>query len=456
MSKTLKFSAAILVAILVLEGFASFGVVMLAAWTGRDYRAVAMDLHVTNLLMPLVIGRHDIEIQVPARFIGRYTGHVASELHVADGLLGWRPAKSISTYDSMKEDRFGISEFAPGETAIYPWRFTNGQGFFSSGELDFNYLIPKPIKTFRIIILGGSTVAGDWSESHKDTLPAKLLDHLKARASERGLDGFDNIELINAGVGGYDSSQQYLYLLADLWAYQADLIITYDGWNDFQGYNKNYRSPGFGQQPFRSDTHLNNDRRLRRSFTLIGSAEILAQELLVAVTDFARGFTIPYAIGKLVEHATYQDPAKDMSRTASDNLQEFMVERAGKYFENIRRTLLFAEENNSAYAAFLQPLFGVDNKAYVGWERRYVESNAERISLIKAFYDLSRDFYQRLAREQGQQGRFCISDISGTALRQVKQRAYSDHGHLLGVGNDAVARSIIDELDRCRLIPWGL
>ena len=40
-----------------------------------------------------------------------------------------------------------------------------------------------------------------------------------------------------------------------------------------------------------------------------------------------------------------------------------------------------------------------------------------------------------------------------SALRGVEGRAYRDWGHLLGVGNTAVAKTIISELDRCGLLP---
>lgn len=454
MSKNLKFTAVIVLALVVLEGLASLGIVAYAAWSGRDYRAVAMELHVPRLVVPLIVGPHPLERAIPARFLGRYSGLVARQLHLADGLLGWRPAPSVSVYDSMKEDRFAISEFAHGKTALYPWRFTNAQGFFSSGDLTFDYPIPKPAKTFRIIILGGSTVAGDWSESHKDTLPAKLLAQLRKLVSRRGLDGFDKLELINAGVGGYDSAQEYLYLLGDLWAYQANLILTYDGWNDFQGYNKGNIDPIVGQQPFRSDSHKSNDRRLRDSYTLAGSARIFAQDIFAAAVDFARGFSVPFVMDKIVEHATYKNPANDMRRTMADGLETFLERRAKNYFDNIRRSLRLADANNAAYAAFLQPLFGVDNKTYVGWEKRYVDNNAERLAAIRKFYKQAGAFYRQLAAAEEKPGRVCIADISGTALQGVTERAYSDHGHLLGVGNAAAAKAIIAELDRCRMIPW--
>lgn len=210
--KSVRYTVAIVLILAILEAILSCGIVGVAAVTGRDYKEVAKTLHVPRLVLSPLFARHPIETEVDAQFVGRAYGNV-QKMSVQDGFLGWRYAKSVSTYGSLREDMFAISEFRPGETVLYPWVFTNAQGFRSSGETRYDYARPKPPGVFRIIMVGGSTMAGDFSESHRDTLPARFAKLIERLAAQNGLGPDRRVEVINAGVGGYDSSQEYLYLL---------------------------------------------------------------------------------------------------------------------------------------------------------------------------------------------------------------------------------------------------
>jgi hypothetical protein len=84
----------------------------------------------------------------------------------------------------------------------------------------------KDEKTYRIFILGGSTIFGQLSTSDKTTIPGYLQQK------------FDNIEtdyeieVINAGVGGATSFHETRLIKDKLIDYKPDLFIAYDGWND--------------------------------------------------------------------------------------------------------------------------------------------------------------------------------------------------------------------------------
>jgi hypothetical protein len=91
--------------------------------------------------------------------------------------------------------------------------------------------------TKRIMVVGGSTAFGTGLQ-HDDETFAHHLEHLL------------NAEVINAAVVGHASGQELVYLLMELVDLQPDLVITLDGWNDYDLHpltSKFLGSNGFGQ-----------------------------------------------------------------------------------------------------------------------------------------------------------------------------------------------------------------
>ena len=83
---------------------------------------------------------------------------------------------------------------------------------------------PKESSTYRIVTIGGSTTFGT-GVSDNETYPSILesLFHEK---------GFENIEVINGGLGGAWSFQEVILIQNKILDLEPDLIIVYDGWND--------------------------------------------------------------------------------------------------------------------------------------------------------------------------------------------------------------------------------
>jgi len=78
---------------------------------------------------------------------------------------------------------------------------------------------------YRIIMVGGSTMAG--AETTTDTtIPSIMQKMFEAEKLDR------KVEVINAGIGGGNSSSEGVMIDNKLLNYQPDLIIIMDGWND--------------------------------------------------------------------------------------------------------------------------------------------------------------------------------------------------------------------------------
>lgn len=75
----------------------------------------------------------------------------------------------------------------------------------------------------RIFCVGGSTTACD-SNDDSEAWPAQLERVLRAQ-------GYD-IEVINAGVPGWYSYKDYVRFREEISAYQADVVLIHEGWNE--------------------------------------------------------------------------------------------------------------------------------------------------------------------------------------------------------------------------------
>jgi tetratricopeptide (TPR) repeat protein len=98
--------------------------------------------------------------------------------------------------------------------------------FSPSTSLDY-FEIPKPRGTFRIFCLGGSTTIG-FPYGVAGAFPALLKDRLQRVFPDRRFD------VINLGMTATNSFT-VADIAAELPAYEPDLVIVYDGHNEFYG-----------------------------------------------------------------------------------------------------------------------------------------------------------------------------------------------------------------------------
>jgi len=89
----------------------------------------------------------------------------------------------------------------------------------------------KPSDTYRIFMVGGSTMFGAGATSDETTIPGYLQQLLNEKDF-----GFD-IEVINSGIQGADSNTESNLIEQKLVRFSPDLIIIYDGWNDLRANN---------------------------------------------------------------------------------------------------------------------------------------------------------------------------------------------------------------------------
>jgi hypothetical protein len=334
------------------------------------------------------------------------------------------------------------------------WFMTDENGFRPVARLGKRYAVPKPARTFRVVILGGSTVEGFVVNSPFDSLPSKLALLLESSFAQSAHPGYDDVELINAGVSNYTSDQEYLYLLADLSRFQPDLVIAYDGWNDAEVMPVRFAGEP-RLQPFRTPSQVNNGERVNTSFEPWGAFQLFARIGSGRAVDFFNHFAIPRMFHTLLEHVeermAHSQPVKIKP--------EYSVQSANFYLENRDTMLSLARQRGFRFASLLQPVAGVDGKTYTPAEIEGQHHMADRQDNDTArsertvFYDSLRPTLAAYAAKNEIPGQVCISDISANTFNDVKTTVYSDSGHLLPNGNEIVADKIFSELQRCALLP---
>lgn len=105
--------------------------------------------------------------------------------------------------------------------------FKKGKTYHNSlGYRNKEFPVKKPDGVFRIVVLGGSTTYTVTVDDNEKTFPARLEQVLREEY------GYDNVEVINAGVGGYNSWETLINLQFRVLDIDPDLIIEYEGAND--------------------------------------------------------------------------------------------------------------------------------------------------------------------------------------------------------------------------------
>jgi len=101
----------------------------------------------------------------------------------------------------------------------------------ANGYRGRSFSVRKPAGITRIIIVGGSAVFDqnvfDSDSDRENSWP----DLVEKRLADGGL---KNVEVINAGIPGHSSADSLGRLYSQLWMYEPDILLVYQGWNDIK------------------------------------------------------------------------------------------------------------------------------------------------------------------------------------------------------------------------------
>jgi lysophospholipase L1-like esterase len=141
---------------------------------------------------------------------------IFARLFLADGtnfdLEMWRYAKDLKRESPL-----------PG---VGHEHIPNGDGVYMAVEIktnahklrDFDYDFAKPAGIRRIVMLGDSLMLG-WGAPFEDSTPKRLEKVLNAGLPQ------PRFQVINAGVGNYNSAMEVAYFLGEGYRYQPDIVV---------------------------------------------------------------------------------------------------------------------------------------------------------------------------------------------------------------------------------------
>lgn len=166
--------------------------------------------------MPTVTRSKNILFNMIALLLGILVFWILGEI----GIRIIYPRAIPEVYPAMyMNDPYTGYRLKPNFTGVHRHRdFTVTYSINSSGMRDYNHPIHKPQGTYRIMVLGDSFTFGV-GVPMEGTYP-KVLERLL-----NGQNTTKRFEVINTGVPGYGTDQEYNYFVHEGIAYQPDMVI---------------------------------------------------------------------------------------------------------------------------------------------------------------------------------------------------------------------------------------
>lgn len=299
----------------------------------------------------------------------------------------------------------------------------------------------KPAGTFRIIMMGASTMYGLGADPpyppHRNLLNNETVSHYLETALQGRLGGAKRVEVLNAGVTGYQPFQQLVYLNETIADYEPDLLLFLEGHNDFYdayvegGYWKNYtrRYPP-------ATEYVNNP-------TLFSSSYLMAKAA-AGHSHFA--YLIYWVMHKIVQQKNAMAAAA-FTKNPVVPLAELPSRYPGfansSYLRSYRQIKTVADQLNSGMIVFLQPEVLLEDPAQLTAQDREIRditakySRAEKGEQMKAIRTLLPGLFEAAGVAFQD-----IATIAGPAAANAQ--LYIDYCHLTPKGAEVTASRIAE------------
>jgi len=255
------------------------------------------------------------------------------------------------------------------------------------------------------------------------------------------------IEIINAGVGGYDSGNEFMYLYTELLSFNPDLVIVYNGWNDQQySLRKNLKKEKKWIDYYYKPSHLRTNKVSKQSFSFFGSTKIFINSGIVSLRRFLDGSSIFYLFNRFYSFFEKKiNEKKERINTSKE--RDYSSYITDYYKKNLESMILLSNTYKFNLSIFLQPLLGINEELQSDYN--HLKINPNTFSFRKEFYDEARIMFNELSYKYVNDKNICIKDLSLNTFNNINFRVYEDSGHLLEKGNELVAKAIYKNLVSC-------
>jgi hypothetical protein len=310
--------------------------------------------------------------------------------------------KLCSDYYSMKSYNLYAESYSYVENG--PNQFTSTFNINDDGLRGPDIVNMKDENTYRVFILGGSTIFGQLSTSDSTTIPGYLEQEFSNLKS-----GY-KIEVINAGIGGATSFHETELIKKKLIHYNPDLFIVYDGWND-----------------------------LNYPVTVSNEGEIpLLYQIHRQISELDDYYKSPRFIDSVT---TFLDSRiKEKLQTTDENSKESEITDASEKIKLWKsrwsEICKMGTENGFTTIITLQPVLESGDKSLTDWEKHALKKVEYRS--VAPFYPDLRIALTELNSECTQ-----TADLSNV-FDEVNDTIFYDLGHMGDSGNILVAKKLYE------------
>jgi len=239
----------------------------------------------------------------------------------------------------------------------------------SFGYRDHEFPLQKPDGEYRIVAIGGSSTYTERVKDNTKTFTAQLEQVLK------GDYGYDNVEIINAGVGGYNSWESLINLQFRVLDLNPDLVVVYQGTNDVHA---RLVPPALYQ----------GDNSGRRKQWSVPPVSIWERSVFLRTISRRLGFSYQVGLGTFVNAPTSRPGViNDFDEMLGGDLIEILVKNPPVYFErNLKNMIAIAHEHGVTimFATWAHSSRFEDYASTEHYEQGFQENNAVVVSVAES------------------------------------------------------------------------
>ncbi|MFH1727687.1 MAG: SGNH/GDSL hydrolase family protein [Pseudomonadota bacterium] len=301
----------------------------------------------------------------------------------------------------------------------------NKYGFVSNyksieSETNFDEII-KNDKIFKIIVSGGSTVAGWGASLNIYTWPAQLERLLNSQKPDL-LKDYDKIILINTGVLGYNISQEIKLFIEETIYLNPDLLILFNGINEKYEYKGNPIEYSSSTHQRRMLHFLNNqDKKLEATVIFPYITKVLISLIFEKEKTKVKKYYGEYLYG-------YKN--KDYIDLGAPDL----------YYSKILQFKGIAESHSVPFIYIFQPTMAFGKKNLTKWEEKVKKFfNSEFYNETWETYEARLNkFYEQVKPKLKEKCQFDFSNL----FDNIEAEVYSDPRHYNDYGQKLIAQEI--------------
>ena len=259
----------------------------------------------------------------------------------------------------------------------------------------------KSSETFRIFMVGGSTVFGAGSSSDDKTITGHLEKLLDKEIRDY------KFEVINAGVPGANSVREEYLIKESLLEFNPNMIIIYDGLNDAANAIINKNDLG---KP--SENQLETNQK----------------EIDNIISKYFQWYRTPFMLNYLI-----------FENTSLISYNENSIEEMKDNWYNRWSSMCeFGNSNNIEIIIALQPVLGTGNKILFNDEITNAELYESKMNL-KAI--------NQLEEPLNKLSKVCSNTLDlRNAFDKIEKPIFYDLGHTNELGNEIIAKKIFESI----------